>query len=238
MKNFKKFILITFVLTIAMLPILSFAQSDGSGVSCNTNITSIGDVICKTGSLLNLLIPVLIVLGIVYFVWGIITYVISSDDEEAKKKGKSRMIYGIIGLVVIVALWGLVGIVINTFGLNQGNVGIVSNLIQNNSAIVANNIGTCTLVVNSNLGELINYTTCIINNSVIPLIFSLAVAVFIWGVVQFVINTEDETKREKGKQFMIWGIIGLVVMVGVWGLVKIVGSTFGIEYVIPQLKGN
>ena len=51
------------------------------------------------------------------FVIGVIQYVIASD-EEAKTTGRNRMIYGIIGLVVIVALWGLVRIVTNTFDLN------------------------------------------------------------------------------------------------------------------------
>ena len=43
-----------------------------------------------------------------------------SSDEEAKKKGRDRIIYGIIGLVVIIAIWGLVGVVRNSFGLNSG----------------------------------------------------------------------------------------------------------------------
>ena len=86
------------------------------------------------------------------------------------------------------------------------------------------------------LGDLLTYASCLINKSVIPLIISLALVMFIWGVVQYVINTDDEAKKSKGREFMIWGIIGLTVMFGVWGLVKIVGTTFGIEYAIPQLK--
>jgi len=69
--------------------------------------------------LLNAVIPVLIALGVIYFVWGVITYVISSD-EEAKTSGRNRIIYGIIGLAVIIGLWGLVNILKNTFGL--GNI--------------------------------------------------------------------------------------------------------------------
>jgi hypothetical protein len=66
---------------------------------------------------LNSLIPVLVVLGVLYFIWGVITYVIASD-EEAQKSGRNRIIYGIIGLAVIVAMWGLVNILLNTFGIN------------------------------------------------------------------------------------------------------------------------
>lgn len=94
----------------------------------------------------------------------------------------------------------------------------------------------CTLAPSPLFQDLLIYVICIINKSVIPLIISLALAMFIWGVVQYVINDQEEAKRAKGRQFMIWGIIGLTVMFAVWGLVKIIGTTFGIEYVIPQLQ--
>ncbi|PIR68971.1 hypothetical protein COX93_03405 [Candidatus Nomurabacteria bacterium CG_4_10_14_0_2_um_filter_30_12] len=94
----------------------------------------------------------------------------------------------------------------------------------------------CTLASSPLFQDLLSYVSCIIGKSVIPLIFALATVMFIWGVVQYVINNEEDAKREKGKQFMIWGIIALTVMFSVWGLVRILGNTFGIQYAIPQLK--
>lgn len=102
-------------------------------------------------------------------------------------------------------------------------------------AAPAESSSSCSIGANPKIQNLLTYASCIINSSVIPLIFGLALVVFVWGVVQYVINSDEEAKKEKGKEFMIWGILGLAVMVGVWGLVKIVGTTFGIEYVIPQL---
>ncbi len=102
-----------------LAPFLSLAQqSTGSSCYGNQSTGTIQAVICKIGEIMNTLIPILIVLGVVYFVWGVISYMIGSD-EEAKKKGRDRVIYGIIGLVVIVGMWGLVKIVTNTFGLNN-----------------------------------------------------------------------------------------------------------------------
>lgn len=96
---------------------------------------------------------------------------------------------------------------------------------------------TCQLATNPKFQNLLVYVSCIINSSVIPLIFALAVAMFVWGVVQFVINSSEEAKKEKGKQFMVWGIIALTVMVCVWGLVAILGNTFGVNTgFIPQVK--
>lgn len=88
-----------------------------------TPVTDLTTLLCKIGQLLSAVVPVLVALGVVYFVWGVITYVIASD-EEAKKSGKMRMIYGIIGLAVIVALWGIVRILTKTFDV--GNSGTVT----------------------------------------------------------------------------------------------------------------
>jgi len=99
-----------------------------------------------------------------------------------------------------------------------------------------NSSTTCTLVDHPKLGDVFNYITCLITKSVIPLIFALAIAMFVWGVVMYVINSNEEAKKAKGRQFMIWGIVALTVMVSVWGLVAILGNTFGITNVIPQVS--
>ncbi|PIP69141.1 hypothetical protein CO033_02150 [Candidatus Nomurabacteria bacterium CG_4_9_14_0_2_um_filter_32_10] len=106
-------------LVLGFAPFVALAAQPSGGRCDGIGLGSVEGIICKIGDILSVIIPILIVLGVVYFVWGVITYVIS-DDEEAKKKGKNRMIYGIIGLVVIVAMWGLVGIVDRTFGLGTG----------------------------------------------------------------------------------------------------------------------
>ncbi len=118
MKN-KLIVLSGLVLGFAPLTLLAQTTGGAPRVCGSLGSTStIQGVICKLSEILSALIPFLIILGVIYFIWGVITYVISSD-EEGKKDGRSRMIYGIIGLVVIVAVWGLVKIVTNTFGLSN-----------------------------------------------------------------------------------------------------------------------
>ncbi|MFA6177611.1 MAG: pilin [Candidatus Paceibacterota bacterium] len=107
-----------FVLGLA--PVAALAATVGTG-PCNAGqISDIGGIMCKISQLLNAVVPVLIALAVVFFVWGVVSYVIN-DDEEAKSKGRDRIIYGIIGFAVIVALWGLVRILTNTFGLTGTN---------------------------------------------------------------------------------------------------------------------
>lgn len=68
-----------------------------------------------------------------------------------------------------------------------------------------------------------------INTVVVPVIFALAFAAFVWGVVYyFIFHADEENKREEGRQFVLWGLVGMVVLFSVWGLVNILLSTLGI----------
>ncbi len=88
----------------------------------------------------------------------------------------------------------------------------------------------------NNLGDLLTFGTCLINSSVVPLLFAVAIICFLWGVVMYIKSADNEVERKKGQEFIIWGILGLFVMISIWGLVKILGNTFGIQTVIPQLQ--
>ena len=106
---------------LVAFPMFALAASNNCNSVYGTQMGTIEWIICRIGNILNTLIPILVVAGVVFFVYGVITYVIS-DDEEAKSKGRDRMIWGIVGLAVIVAMWGLVGILTKTFGLEGGVV--------------------------------------------------------------------------------------------------------------------
>ena len=96
---------------------------------------------------------------------------------------------------------------------------------------------SCKLANNTKFQDLITYVNCIINLSIIPLLFTLATLFFIWGVVQYMLADADERKRETGKQYRVWGIVALTVMLSVWGLVNLLGNTFGLDTgFVPQIK--
>jgi hypothetical protein len=65
------------------------------------------------GTVLAHLVPVLMGLALVLFIWGIVQFIFASGDEKEIATGKQRMIWGIIALFVIVAVWGLVGLIID-----------------------------------------------------------------------------------------------------------------------------
>ncbi len=118
----KNLIVLSILIFGLVAPVLVLAQgnlqSGGTAVqaTCSNNVGTgtIETVICRIGSILNTIIPFLMVLGVLYFVWGVVSYVIGGD-EEAKKKGRDKIVYGVIGLAVIVGVWGLVAILNRTF---------------------------------------------------------------------------------------------------------------------------
>ena len=87
------------------------------------------------------------------------------------------------------------------------------------------------------LGQNLLYS---INSILVPVIFALAFIVFIYGVAKaYIFSGGNETERAKGHQLILWGIIGFVVMLSLWGLVNVVANTFGLTgYSAPALPSS
>ena len=71
-------------------------------------------------------------------------------------------------------------------------------------------------------------------NPLITLLFALAVAFFLFGVFEFMINQTNEEKKTSGKSHMLWGIIGITIMMGVWAILGIIIDTFEIKGINPK----
>ena len=87
--------------------------------------------------------------------------------------------------------------------------------------------------------SLVSSITDEILKPLIPLIIGLAVVVFLWGVLRFIMAAGDQKKREEGRNFIIWGLIGITIMFSIWGLVKILTDTLNLDNtrpVIPTLS--
>ncbi len=94
----------------------------------------------------------------------------------------------------------------------------------------------CSKISFNKIGDIFNWASCTIISTVIPLLFTLATAGFIWGIIKYFLNPENEEERKKGKSYMLWGLVALFVMISVWGLVNVFSETFKIKTLIPQLS--
>lgn len=93
----------------ALLPLLAAAQPE-----------TVGDVATTVLGIINTVILVILALAFLFFIIGVFRYM-TAKEEKTKEAARDNMIYGIIGLFVMFAVWGIVRILQNTFGLT-GNV--------------------------------------------------------------------------------------------------------------------
>ena len=114
-------------------------------------------------------------------------------------------------LFLFMSFISLSALIAAPFGVNAQGLGVVTDA--------------------STLGSAFNDLFTII----IDLLAGLALVYFLWGATQFIMNGGDEKKREEGRQQMIWGIVGLFIMISVWGLVNILVHTFNVVNDKPKL---
>ncbi len=83
---------------LAFAPVFAFAQSLGN----------VGTLVDNVKGIINKIIPLLFGVAIIYFFWGLITFIRAAGDPKGQEAGKSQMIWGIIALFVMVAIYGLI----------------------------------------------------------------------------------------------------------------------------------
>lgn len=104
----KKIFKISFIPTLFVFPLITFAALDG----IKTLIEAIGDLI-KTA------LPITVALALLLFFWGLAKFILKSGDPTAQTEGKNRMIWGIVALFVMVSVWGIVNFIQSNLGLED-----------------------------------------------------------------------------------------------------------------------
>lgn len=71
----------------------------------------------------------------------------------------------------------------------------------------------------------------LIINPIITLLFAAALVYFIYGVVMFLIDKSQGggENAESGKNHMLWGIVGMAIMLSVFGILRLIQSTLGVD---------
>jgi hypothetical protein len=87
------------------------------------------------------------------------------------------------------------------------------------TAAAANSAATCDIV-----GKL---TSALINPA-LALIFSVGLLVFIFGLTEFIWGlSQESSKKEDGKRHMLWGLIGMFVMMSAIAIIKVIAGIVG-----------
>ncbi|HMO78674.1 MAG TPA: hypothetical protein PJ997_00610 [Candidatus Paceibacterota bacterium] len=105
---------VSYLLVAFILPVVSFAQTLTDGVN-------------TIGGIISSLVPILIGIALLTFIWGVIKYILSKD-ADGQSEAKSFMIWGIVGLFVIVSVWGIIELLASTFGIGTGGTTAVPTI--------------------------------------------------------------------------------------------------------------
>ncbi|KKU70379.1 MAG: hypothetical protein UX94_C0007G0008 [Parcubacteria group bacterium GW2011_GWA2_47_21] len=87
----------------SVLPFVAFAQS------------TIDSLLTRVRTTATFIIGLLFIVATLVFLWGIVQFIASAGDEAKRKTSKGLMTWGIIGLAVMAAAWGITQVLVDYF---------------------------------------------------------------------------------------------------------------------------
>ena len=68
----------------------------------------------------NVAVPLVFAVAFIVFIFGVFRYFIAGGaNPEKRKEGGQLIMYSVIGFAVMIAIWGLVNLIVNTFGFDS-----------------------------------------------------------------------------------------------------------------------
>lgn len=87
--------------------------------------------------------------------------------------------------------------------------------------------------------ELLRKLAKVIINPIISVAFAVALVTFLVGIIEFISDGEKSDGRQKGRDHILWGLIGMGIMFAAFALLRLVTSTFSIDQgPINSFQGN
>jgi hypothetical protein len=84
----------------------------------------------------------------------------------------------------------------------------------------------------------LNRINAFVLNPIILLLFAISVVYFFYGIVKFLSTGAEgvDKSRKEAQSAILWGLVGMIIMFSVYGLIRFVLDTFGVEPV-TQING-
>ncbi len=78
--------------------------------------------------IINPLIVLLFAVAMVVFLYGVFEYIRGAESEDAREKGSRHILSGVFGLFIMISVFGIINIIVNTFGINRNESGLTEIL--------------------------------------------------------------------------------------------------------------
>jgi hypothetical protein len=116
---------IALLVALFVFPFITHAQ----------RVLDLNSFLIKVNNVMNQIIPIMISFAVVWLIYSVIRYFIATSEPD-KKAASSMVFMAIIGLFVILSIWGLVNFLVRTFGLdNNVPKTEIHNLLPTNGGI-------------------------------------------------------------------------------------------------------
>ncbi|MBI5400924.1 MAG: hypothetical protein HZB12_02325 [Candidatus Yonathbacteria bacterium] len=114
--------------------LLSFTIAHAAvGITTNAgSVSNVNDLAFQLKGYFDTAIQLMLAAGVVWVIWSAFKFVMSAGDEEKRKEGREGIIYGIIGLAIMLSVWGLVGLVTRSTGLSGTGAGLTAPSVTGN----------------------------------------------------------------------------------------------------------
>ena len=83
-----------------------------------------------------------------------------------------------------------------------------------------------------------NFVALVNENILFPIInlmLGVALLIFLYGVFEFILGANNEEARSTGRKHILWGVIGMLIMVSALAILQIAAGTFGLGGVLDSL---
>jgi len=173
-------------------------SSSGGGSASLPNFVGVSSISELILKITKFLIALAIPFAVLMLIWAGFQFATAQGSEEKLRTAKRNLVWTIAGIAVIMASNAIIGYITEILGGGTGEGNALITTIKN------------------------------VLDQIIGLLFILVTVFFFWGIVEFVraSSSGDTGKLEEGKRHMIWGIIGMAVMAGAWGIVRIIQQAF------------
>ncbi|KKT26172.1 MAG: hypothetical protein UW11_C0020G0008 [Parcubacteria group bacterium GW2011_GWA2_43_9b] len=170
----------------------------GQGNARLPNFLGITDIKDLFLRIVNFLTLLAMPFAVLMLIWSGFLFVTAQGNDTKLVTARKNLIWTIAGIAIIVAANLIVGYIMEALGVSSSGSG--SALLDKVEDVL---------------------------NQIIGLLFILVTVYFFWGVAEFVRASATGGKGvEEGKKHMVWGIIGMTVMLGAWAIVQILQSFF------------
>jgi len=210
-KNMFKKISLLFIL-ILVFSVVSFPliQVKGNGVEESGGISNpLGSGSTFTTlfqGIIDWAIDIGILIAVVMIIWSGFLFMSSGGSEEDITKAKKNLTWTVIGLIVLL--------------IGGGWIDIIKDLLG---------VGAPTGAANSFYDKIFN---------IVKYFFGLALALgigyMIWGGISWMTADGDDDKLTTAKKNLLYGLIGVAIIIGVYTLITIVANFFGVTVVLPS----